>query len=115
LGGSKKQFLVPKFPKDQLTYLNADTLEYVTPPKANGLGTWIIDQDFYDSNDKRSNLPTYGVLGLITASDDRWINIFAVRLPPQLNALRRAILDFTAHCEPFDSKAACAGQIDFGQ
>lgn len=113
LGESKGQFLVPKFPNDKISYLNSDTLEYVTPPRMPGLGSWTTGQSSDEDFSNRSPLTTYGIIGLISSADGRFIDVVVIRLPPALIGLRSVITDFSAHCRPWDRQAACAGQIDF--
>lgn len=114
------EFLVPKFTADQVTYLGNAILAFRTPPNQVGLGVAILDKSgetvsaTSEKSAWQSNLPTYGVVGMVSASDDNWINLLAIRLPPKLSALHSVIQDFTAHCQPFDQHAACASQIKFG-
>jgi hypothetical protein len=63
-------------------------LEFLTPPDQRGLGTTLR------SEDSPSPLPTYGVLAIdMPAWELNAAGIVAVRLPPELLFLRRAILE----------------------
>jgi hypothetical protein len=117
------QFLAPKYPDDRVTYVNDSVLEYRTPPEKMGLGIAVEGglpgpgfHETPDSSNLLSNLSTYGVVGLVKLPDfpgHYVINLLTIRLPPELAALRPAIQNFTAHCQPFDRQAGCASQINF--
>jgi hypothetical protein len=72
-GGSstKVQFLAPKYPNDRITYLSDSVLKYETPSEKLGLGIEIgsgLPSDSHmnpDFSRSLSNLPTYGVVGLL--------------------------------------------------
>ena len=118
-------FLVPKYQEDRLAYLDDSVLEYRTPSEKMGLGVAILHGGYPQdiSSDPNllkslSNLPTFGMLGLVNFPDyagSYYLTLLALRLPPGLAALSPTIQDFTAHCQPLDQTAACASQMDFGQ
>lgn len=114
-----KQFLAPRYPEDQLKYLNNSVLAYATPPGKQGLGTIIgngLPSDFrYDPNLSKtvSSLPTYGIVGIVGQPDVQFLNLMMIRLPANEESLYPTIESFTAHCQPFDQGKGCFSAMGF--
>ncbi|MBU6397202.1 MAG: hypothetical protein KJS74_03385 [Rhodospirillales bacterium] len=114
-----RQFLAPRYPKDQIKYLNNSVLTYMTPPGKQGLGTIIghgLPSDFRnDPNISQavSRLPTYGIVGVVSQPDTQFLNLMTIRLPANEASFYSTIMGFTAHCQPFDQSAACVSAMNF--
>ncbi len=113
------QFLAPKYPDDQIKYLDNSVLTYMTPPGKRGLGTIIgngLPSDFRnDPNASQlvSRLPTYGIVGIVNQPNMQFLNLMTIRLPVNEASFYSTIEGFTAHCQPFDQSAACFSSMDF--
>jgi len=88
---TEKQFVVPQFPNDRLTYLNSWAFEFVTPPDKIGLGNQIV---FLPKSPEFSD---YGILSIPQVGDSE---VFAVgiQLPKTFIDLLPYIENFSKTC-----------------
>jgi hypothetical protein len=75
------RFPFGQYPADALTYRNDRTVEFTTPPDADGLGTSVLRKD---------DDPIVGVATLVEKETD--LMLLAVRLPPDLAPLSTPII-----------------------
>jgi hypothetical protein len=80
--GAGFSFTFGPYPKDALTYKTKRLVEYKTPPRADGLGTY--------SGLKKNGSPIDGVAMLVGQTSD--LLLLSVRLPPELNELTLVIV-----------------------
>ncbi len=88
---TEKQFVVPQFPDDRLTYLNSWAFEFVTPPDKIGLGNQIV---FLPKSPEFSD---YGIISIPQVGDSE---VFAVgiQLPKTFIDLLPYIENFSKTC-----------------
>lgn len=110
-GGTVAQFLGPRYPSDELTYLNASSLEYETPPGKDGIEQLVLGST--------SPFAQFGIISLHLIKyesgydeHDSHINFINVNLPPDLAYLTPYVLAASRPCILHEDHASCTMHDD---